>query len=75
MSNKDKKVFVGLSGGVDSSVSSALLKEQGFDVTGVFIKIWHPELSNCDWKAEMRDAMRVCAHLEIPFKMVDLSSD
>ncbi|MDA8611421.1 tRNA-specific 2-thiouridylase [Candidatus Pacebacteria bacterium] len=68
-------VYVGLSGGVDSSVSCALLKEQGYDVTGVFIKIWHPELSNCDWKAEMRDAMRVCAHLDIEFKMIDLSDE
>jgi tRNA-uridine 2-sulfurtransferase len=73
--NKKKKVFVGLSGGVDSSVSCALLKEQGFDVTGVFIKIWHPELSNCDWKSEMRDAMRVCAHLDISFEMIDLSKE
>lgn len=70
-----KVVFVGLSGGVDSSVSSALLKEQGFDVIGVFIKIWHPELSNCDWKAEMRDAMRVCAHLDIKFQKIDLSDE
>lgn len=71
--NGDKKVYVGMSGGVDSSVSAALLKRQGFKVTGVFIKIWHPEISNCDWKEEMRDAMRVCAHLKIPFKMIDLS--
>lgn len=67
------KVFVGVSGGVDSSVAAALLKEQGYDVTGVFIKIWHKELSQCDWRQEMQDAMRVCAQLDIPFMTVDLS--
>ncbi len=72
-STKNKKVFVGVSGGVDSSVTATLLKQQGYDVTGVFIKIWHPDLIGCDWKEEMRDAMRVCAHLEIPFQMVDLA--
>lgn len=68
-----KKVFVGLSGGVDSSVTATLLKKEGYEVRGVFIKIWHPDLIGCDWKEEMRDAMRVCAHLEIPFEMVDLA--
>lgn len=67
-----KKVYVGLSGGVDSSVSALLLKEQGYDVTGVFIKVWHPDFLKCDWKAEMRDAMRVCAKLDIPFIKLDL---
>lgn len=70
-----KKVFVGLSGGVDSSVSAALLKDQGYDVTGVFIKVWHPDFLNCNWKAEMRDAMRVCARLEIPFIKLDLEKE
>ena len=62
-----KKVFVGLSGGVDSSVSAALLKDQGYDVTGVFIKVWHPDFLPCNWIEERRDAMRVCAKLGIPF--------
>lgn len=70
---QQKKVFVGVSGGVDSSVAAALLKQQGHDVTGVFIKIWHKDLSQCDWRHEMQDAMRVCATLDIPFKMIDLS--
>lgn len=70
-----KKVFVGLSGGVDSSVSAAILKEQGYDVTGVFIKVWHPDFLPCDWKTDMRDAMRVCAKLKIPFKKYDLEKE
>lgn len=66
-----KTVFVGLSGGVDSSVSAALLKEAGFDVVGVFIRVWQPDWISCTWKEDRRDAMRVCAHLDIPFLMFD----
>lgn len=62
-----KTVFIGMSGGVDSSVSAAILKEQGYDVVGVFIKTWHPNFLMCNEKEERRDAMRVCAHLDIPF--------
>jgi len=69
-----KKVFVGLSGGVDSSVSLALLKKAGFDVVGVFIKAWHPEWAPCDWKDDRRDAMRVCAKLGVPFRTLDLET-
>lgn len=69
------KVFVGLSGGVDSAVSAALLKERGFDVTGVFIKIWRAEFLECTWKEDRLDAMRVCAALSIPFREIDLSDE
>ena len=70
-----KRVFVGVSGGVDSSVSAALLLEQGYDVTGVFIRTWTPEWLPCTWRSERRDAMRVCAHLNIPFIELDLTAE
>lgn len=70
-----KKVFVGLSGGVDSSVSAALLKEQGFDVTGVFIKTWHPIFLKCTWIEDRRDAMSVASKLDIPFLTLDLEKE
>ena len=70
-----KTVFVGLSGGVDSSVTAARLKKQGYNVVGVFIKVWHPDFLVCNWEAERLDAMRVAAHLDIPFFIcpIDLS--
>jgi tRNA-specific 2-thiouridylase len=72
---KRKKVYIGMSGGVDSSVSAALLKEQGYDVTGVFIKVWQPDFIECTQRADREDAMRVAANLEIPFKTVDLEKE
>lgn len=69
------KIFVGLSGGVDSAVSAALLKEQGHDVTGIFIRIYRPEFIECTWKEDRLDAMRVCAALSIPFREIDLSEE
>lgn len=68
-------VFVGLSGGVDSSVSAALLQKQGYEVVGVFIKVWQPDFIECTWKEERRDAMRVAAHLGIPFLTMDLQKE
>src|SRR3954471_9266117 len=70
-----KRVFVGLSGGVDSAVSTALLKRDGYDVTGVFIKIWQPEFTECTWREDRLDAMRVAAFLKIPFREIDLSDE
>ncbi|MCE9549007.1 tRNA 2-thiouridine(34) synthase MnmA [Candidatus Nomurabacteria bacterium] len=69
---KQKTVFVGISGGVDSAVSAALLKKEGYEVVGVFIKTWHPDFLECNEEEERRDAMRVAAHLDIPFLTFDL---
>ncbi|MEY2665088.1 MAG: hypothetical protein RLZZ480_193 [Candidatus Parcubacteria bacterium] len=69
--SKAPTVFVGLSGGVDSSVAALRLKKQGYNVVGVFIKVWHPDFMVCNWEAERLDAMRVAAHLEIPFLTCD----
>lgn len=69
------KVFAGLSGGVDSAVSAALLKEQGYDVTGVFIKVWQPDFLPCNWRDERRDAMRVAISLDIPFLFFDFEDE
>ena len=69
------KVFVGLSGGVDSSVSAALLKQAGYDVAGVFIRVWQPDFFHCGWKDDRLDAKRVCAKLDIPFVELNLEKD
>jgi tRNA-specific 2-thiouridylase len=71
----NKKVFIGMSGGVDSSVSAAILKEQGYDVTGVFIKVWQPDFIECTWKEDRLDAMRVASVLDIPFITLDLEKE
>ena len=74
-----KRVVVGLSGGVDSSVAAFLLKEQGYEVIGLFMKNWHDDsvtISNeCPWLEDSNDAMLVAEKLGIPFQTVDLSEE
>lgn len=72
---KKPRVYVAMSGGVDSSLSAALLKEQGYDVTGVFIKVWQPNFVECVWKEDRLDAMRICAKLGINFLTLDLEKE
>jgi tRNA (5-methylaminomethyl-2-thiouridylate)-methyltransferase len=73
----NKKVVVGLSGGVDSSVAAWVLKEQGYDVIGLFMKNWHDTTgllqSDCHWEDDLMFAEMVAKKLEIPFHQVDLS--
>ena len=79
MSNKNTKVVIALSGGVDSSVAAYLLVKQGYDVIGIFMKNWHDEtvtVSNeCPWVEDNYDAMIVAEKLSIPFQTIDLSKD
>lgn len=71
------KVYVGMSGGVDSSVTAALLKEQGHDVTGVYMKNWTQDLPGmiCPWADDLADAKRVAVQLDIPFKVYDFQAE
>ena len=72
-----KRVVIGLSGGVDSSVAAWILKEQGYDVTGLFMKNWFDTTgllqSDCHWEDDLMFAEMVAKKLDIPFHMVDLS--
>jgi len=74
-----KRVVVGLSGGVDSSVAAYLLKEQGYDVIGLFMKNWHDESvtisDECPWIDDSNDALQVAEMLGIPFQVIDFSKE
>jgi tRNA-uridine 2-sulfurtransferase len=71
------KVYVGMSGGVDSSLAAALLVEQGYDVTGVFMKNWTANLPGvkCPWAEDLADAKRVAVRLGIDFKVFDFEKE
>ncbi len=71
INNRKKTVYVGISGGVDSSVSAGILKEKGYNVVGVFIDIWQPGFTECTSAEDRIDAMKVCNVLKIPFKTFD----
>ena len=72
-----KKVYVGMSGGVDSSLTAALLKEQGYDVTGVYMKNWTQNMPGleCPWAEDLADAKRVAVSLDIDFKVFDFEDE
>lgn len=71
------KVYVGMSGGVDSSLAAALLVEQGYDITGVYMKNWTRDLPGmqCPWAQDLADAKRVAVQLNVPFKVFDFQQE
>jgi tRNA-specific 2-thiouridylase len=74
-----KRVVVGLSGGVDSSVAAFLLKEQGYDVIGMFMRNWHNndvvKSNECSWVEDSNDALLIADRLGIPYHVIDLSKE
>ncbi|HVQ44232.1 MAG TPA: tRNA 2-thiouridine(34) synthase MnmA [Candidatus Saccharimonadia bacterium] len=72
-----KTVFVGLSGGVDSSVSAALLQQQGYNVVGVYMKNWTADVAGvaCPWRQDLADARAAAAKLDIPFQVFDFQAE
>ena len=76
MDNSKINVYVGMSGGVDSSLTAAILKEQGYNVTGVYMKNWTQDLPGmkCPWADDLADAKRVAVQLGIDFKVFDFET-
>ncbi len=68
-----EKIIVGMSGGVDSAVSSAILKEEGFEVEGLFMKNWEEDSGICHSEQDYKDALQVCDKLNIPLRSVNFS--
>ncbi|MBS7346242.1 MAG: tRNA 2-thiouridine(34) synthase MnmA [Candidatus Sacchiramonaceae bacterium] len=77
MDNSEIKVYVGMSGGVDSSLTAALLKERGYHVVGVYMKNWTQDLPGmkCPWAEDLADAKRVAVQLGIDFKVFDFETE
>lgn len=79
MAISNQKVYVAMSGGVDSSVSAALLKEEGYDVTGVYMKNWSGDnfgiQGDCPWMEDQKDVESVCKKLEIPFRSFNFEKE
>jgi len=75
--NKDTKVIVGISGGVDSSVAALLLKQQGYDVTGIFMKNWDDTDENgiCTADQDFADAVKICNQLDIPYYSINFEKE
>ncbi|MEK7501196.1 MAG: tRNA 2-thiouridine(34) synthase MnmA, partial [Patescibacteria group bacterium] len=71
----NQRVFVAMSGGVDSSVAAALLQREGYQVTGVFMKTWADPAWPCPWQEDRLDALRVCLKLGIPFETWDFTAE